>query len=78
MKRSISYLCRGLLGIAVVGSLGFGTIQALPADDPGVDIAACPWLPFPSQNEACNEECRLNSYDYGICAEGRCRCYYFN
>ena len=29
MSRSLSYLRRGLLGIAFVGSLGFGVTQAL-------------------------------------------------
>jgi hypothetical protein len=29
MSRSLSYLRRGLFGIAVVGSLGFGVTQAL-------------------------------------------------
>jgi hypothetical protein len=28
MSRSVSYLCRGLLGIACAGALGFGTTQA--------------------------------------------------
>ena len=31
MSRSLSYLRRGLLGIAVVGSLGFGVTTALAA-----------------------------------------------
>ena len=77
MSRSLSYLRRGLLGIAVVGSLGFGATQAFANPDPGVDIGSCPWLPFPFASE-CDEECGFSSFDYGICSEGRCRCYYLS
>ena len=40
MSRSLSYLRRGLLGIAFVGSMGFGVSQALAAPV-SAKVAAC-------------------------------------
>lgn len=44
MSRSLSYLRRGLLGIALVGSLGFGATQAFaePKGEPVAAMGTCP------------------------------------
>ena len=44
MSRSLSYLRRGLLGIALAGSLGFGATQAFaePKAGPATGMRSCP------------------------------------
>ena len=53
MDRSITYLRRGLLGIACVGSLGFGVSQALAAPVEASAGNACK----PEMVEYCNQWC---------------------
>jgi hypothetical protein len=58
MSRSLSYLRWGLLGIAVVASLGFGATQAFATPDHGRQ-GFCPMVgeptPFPECEAGCPE-----------------------
>lgn len=67
MSRSLSYLRRGLLGIAFVGSLGYGATQAL---------AAPPQVPVARFCEAwCNDYCEQQG-QMGTCRfDGTCWCH---
>jgi len=53
MSRSLSRLRRGLLGIAFVGSLGFGASQALAASTPTTHPYACD----ASWQQWCRDQC---------------------
>ena len=76
MSHSLSYLRRGFLGIAFVGTLGFGAAQAF-ATPPGLAAArACD----PVQDATCRDRCQAQGADSGICDPtfaGRCRCIYY-
>lgn len=76
MSRSLSNLRYGLLGIAFVGSLGFGTSQVF-ATPPGAETArAC----SPYQDAVCRDRCRSQGADSGECDPmfaGGCRCIYY-
>ena len=66
MSRSLSYLRRGLLGIAFVGSLGFGVTQALASPVRTTALAEC-------DAARCAARCNYPGM-YGICTQGHCYC----
>lgn len=73
MSRSLSYLRRGLLGIAFVGSLGFGATQAFgtPSRAPG---AACTPKPYEYTSAYCGLGCPGGAgycSTAGVCVCGR-------
>ena len=77
MSRSLSNLRRGLLGIAVAGSLGFGTTQAFAT----VDRATTPWTCDPTnpwENGRCASLCQSTGHgNAGYCSHlGECLCGY--
>lgn len=76
MSRSLSYLRRGLLGTAFVGSLGFGITQAVaaPRAAPPIPVACNPYDPFAF--EYCSEKCYEYGYGPGTCSRvtGHCEC----
>ena len=68
MSRSLSYLRRGLLGIALMGSLGFGATQALAAPPRVPQARFC-------VEEWCNEYCEQQGL-MGTCRfNGTCWCH---
>ena len=76
MSRSLSYLRRGLPGIAFVGSLGFGTTQALAAPQQSRD-KLCPYeglLPYPYLASQCIDHCNELGYFDGVCLSTGCTC----
>lgn len=55
----------GVFGAAMAGALGFGTVQAVGAAEPGV-----------SAQRACNvSDCMKKCGYYGECYNGTCYCY---
>ncbi len=71
MSRSLSNLRRGLLGIAFVGSLGFGATQAIGSPDQA-RVAYCTPMGYDYHTPACGAGCFRN---VGYCSEaGICRC----
>ena len=66
MSRSLSYLRRGLLGIAFVGSLSFGVTQAL-ATPPKVARGYC-------DPAYCDFGCYQNTGTHGACYGDLCWC----
>ena len=71
MSRSLTYLFRGVLGIAVAGSLGFGTTQAFGSTD-GARVKYCPDRGADYAYPSCGYGCPNNR---GYCGEGGiCRC----
>lgn len=69
MGRSLSYLCRGFLGIAFVGSLGFGASQAFAAPSQAPQERA--WC-----DEAyCDDYCGRMGWDGQCTRGGACQCY---
>jgi hypothetical protein len=71
MSRSLSNLRRGLLGIAFVGSLGFGVTQAF-ASPKRADVKYCAPYGAPYYSDYCGAGCFGN---IGYCAEdAQCRC----
>jgi hypothetical protein len=72
MSRSLSYLRRGLLGIAFAGSLGFGATQAFARSGGGPIIKYCPATGEDYPYSPCASGCDIGR---GYCtAEGRCVC----
>lgn len=76
MSRSLSYLRRGLLGIAFVGSLGFGVTQALASPPAPSWPSNC----SASEIEACETHC-AQTYAFGQCKKSlsgdvTCICHY--
>lgn len=69
MSRSLSYLRRGLLGIAFVGSLGFGATQAFATPQVAAGGAYCDWA-------YCAWWCSENvPGSDGLCStRGECQC----
>ena len=63
MSRSLSYLRRGLLGIAFVGSLGFGATQALASPEQSARSGSCERTGFAYLPYGC-PECPSG---YGYC-----------
>jgi hypothetical protein len=68
MSRSVSYLRRGLLGLAFVGSLGFGATQALASPEQAryssCELSWSPYLPRGGCPECVNGGyCSGTSYD---------------
>ncbi len=53
MSRSLSYLRRGLLGIAFVGSLGFGATVAVAKPETSDPFPSCPKGTTMCPNGAC-------------------------
>ncbi len=76
MSRSLLYLRRGLLGIAFVGSLGFGVTQAFATPQPGsARSGSCPWSPNgPYFYGPCDDYCRGQNAEWGYCDSGSCIC----
>jgi hypothetical protein len=75
MRGSITYLRRGLLGAAIVGSLGFGATQALavPRETVSQD-GTCVWGD-PGARSICQSYCQANYYNDGACTrKGFCAC----
>lgn len=68
MSRSHS-LRRGVLAAAVLAALGYGGAQALATPQAATDAGTCTAF-------GCNTQCILDHYDYGICVEGICECWY--
>ncbi len=73
MSRSLSYLRRGLLGIAFVGSMGFGVKQALAEDVWQGTGETCDGAD-PNRHTYCFEVCYQMGYmrsrcnvDVGLC-----------
>lgn len=69
MSRSLSYLRRGLLGIAFVGSLGFGATQALAepqASGPARAPVCYGAMPF---------RCMCNDGSWGCSVDNGTPCY---
>ncbi len=78
MSRSLSYLRRGLLGIAFVGSMGFGVTQAWGSPNPlergPITVATCEDLGYDYPDAFCNFG-YCGSQGGGYCsAGGYCRC----
>jgi hypothetical protein len=76
MKGSMTYLRRGLLGLAFAGSLGFGATQALATPALGAPAAAgvCPDEGYDYYYYPCAYSCYRQQ---GYCAAGGvCRCGY--
>jgi hypothetical protein len=57
MSRSVSYLRRGLLGIAFLGSLGFGATQALASPEQAHEVVCQtgdgPYIPSGGPYDPC-------------------------
>ncbi len=71
MSRSLSYLRRGLLGIAFVGSLGFGATQAFGSTSFGVPGTVC----YGPEDEGwCWWNCAFQGEGGGYCYGGFCEC----
>jgi len=71
MHRSLSYLRRGLLGIAFLGSLGFGATQAFGTPSRGPGAACTPRL-YEYASATCGFGCPGNR---GYCStDGVCVC----
>jgi hypothetical protein len=71
MSRSLSHLRRGLLGVAVAGSLGFGATQAFAG--PSAQAQRLPWCD-PSDTSGyydgvCTRACQRHGYAYGYCQQ---------
>lgn len=66
-------LRRGMLALAVAGSLGFGATQAfaVPAQ---ARLGVCPPYSGPTFNTECDMSCQSQGYDYGFCRYGQCVC----
>ncbi len=75
MIRSLSFVRRGLLGIAVAGTLAFGTTQALASPQAGSAPPACPIDPEgPYYSGPCGQGCPDG---IGYCTmKGYCECGY--
>lgn len=72
MSRSLSYLRRGLLGIAVVSSLGFGATQAFGSPEQPARVGRCYATGYDYYDPACANACPGN---IGYCDwRGYCRC----
>jgi hypothetical protein len=62
MSRSLSYLSRGILGLAFVGSLGFGATSAFAKPEPaqriicpfGYQPCQCPGYEYCTFTDPCN------------------------
>lgn len=70
MSLSLFYLRRGLLGIAVAGSLGFGASHAFAVPMSSGSSQGCPY---------CTTYCQDRGYEAGVCRSGypgNCFCYY--
>jgi hypothetical protein len=77
MSRSLSYLRRGLLGIALVGSLGFGATQAFATpEETAASGGSCPWSANgPYFYPPCEDFCReVGGGEWGYCDNGMCVC----
>lgn len=77
--RSLSYLRRGVLGAAFVGSLGFGATQALAGPGPGGGPSSpggfCV-LGDPGAHAYCQYWCQETMSADGYClSSGACTCY---
>lgn len=73
MSRSLSYLRRGLLGIAFIGSLGFGATQAFGSAPIQSSRAVCNG--DPGSDTWCWWNCAFQGENGGYCDElGRCVC----
>lgn len=62
-------LHRGLATAAVLVAVGFGAAQAAAAPEAAAGAAACNAF-------QCNTQCIIAHYDYGICVDGNCECWY--
>jgi hypothetical protein len=72
MSRSLSYLRRGLLGLASVGSLGFGATQALASPDIARS-GSCQLTWYEYYSLECNAECwQYGGYCDGVNTECIC------
>ena len=75
MSRTLLHLRRGLLGAALLGSLGFGASQALatPREAAGTD-GTCLYGD-PGARSYCRSWCQSEGYRDGACArQGFCAC----
>jgi hypothetical protein len=72
MRRSFLILQRGLLGIVVVGSLGFGATQAWGSAKVTDPDGSCPYTGSgPYKYRPCNDFCGGSAYCDGV---GTCVC----
>lgn len=75
MRGSITYLRRGLLGAAIVGSLGFGATQALAGPRGAVTQDGTCVREDPGSRSYCRSYCQANYYADGACTrQGFCAC----
>lgn len=68
MSRSLKHLRGGLLGLAFVGTMGFGATQALATPEPSSATSVC-------VQAVCAAGCIAKGYDGGRCYDGSCSCY---
>jgi len=75
MSRSPSTLRRGLLGLAFLGTMGFGVTQALASPRSTTAARLC----SPENEAYCMDYCWKRGADAGACSAGGggCRCYYY-
>lgn len=72
MGRSLTRLRAGLLGLAVAGSLGFGSTQALAGPQQQARVQTCPDSGYDYYYAPCAYGCPRQQ---GYCAAGGiCRC----
>ena len=68
MREIMQQVRGGVLGLAVVGALGFGASQALAEPAPRAAADSCETL--------CNRVCRAAGFVGGFCGDGvSCSCY---
>jgi hypothetical protein len=65
---TITRLCRRVIGVAVVATLGFGATQALASPAEAAEAAACDVV-------KCRANCKAQGQTSGACFEGQCICY---
>jgi len=72
MSRSLSYLRQGFLGLAFLGTLGFGVTQAFASQSPSRTARACPARDYEYVTATCNAYCNGPGYcaTNGFCACG--------
>jgi hypothetical protein len=72
MSRSMTYLGRGLMGLAMVASLGFGATQAFGSAEQA-RVRTCPATGYDYAYASCRIGCAVGGY----CGyDGICRCGY--
>ncbi|HEX2205903.1 MAG TPA: hypothetical protein VHG91_21490 [Longimicrobium sp.] len=73
MTRSLTYLRRGLLGLGVAASLGFGAAQALATPQDEARGRTCPARGYDYAYASCRFGCDVGGY---CRSDGTCQCGY--